>query len=832
MNRSLRKFFLSIVLPSFLAISLFIVSIYVVILPVFKNNVMEAKKEMISELTNTAWSLIDEYHQEYKDSVIGEDEAMRLAALRVQRMRYGEGSKDYFWIIDTQPTMVMHPYRTDLINSNLSNYTDPRGNKLFVEAVEIVAGNNKGFIDYYWQWKDDSTRIVPKLSYVKAFKPWGWIIGTGVYLEDVRNEIKMLQSNFLRLVLLIIFIIALILIYIIRQSHKIESKRSKAQEQLLLSNQKYKSLVEASSEGTLMIIDDRIIFANQKLANLIGFEASEIMTKRADELFDINWGKVMEKITKPNKSFNFEASIAWGKNMGEGVILSISKIDYDGHVAIIVIAKEVSTKKQIERETEQLTYELQTSLLLMNQPIGHFIQPLLQCNLNESILNAAKIMTRRNQDVIFIANNEEILGVINDYDLRTRVVAEGLNMTNSVSSIMSSPIISVKEDILLYEAILMFNTMGVSHLAVKNADGRFIGTISNEEILSVQRNSLSYLVKEIEHTEDVKHLVGIVKKIPVLVKALLDSGALIQNITRIVSSVTDAITKRIIYLSIEELGSPPCKFAFIVLGSEARMEQSLATDQDNAIIFDDEFDSEEVRTYFLELGRRVNASLHETGYKLCKGEIMAQNPKWNLPLKNWKLKFAKWIQEPEPQSILETTIFYDLRYIYGDYALVNELKEFVFEVSNNRDMFFFHLAQSVVKLKIPLGMFGQIKAMDDDEMHRNLDLKKVLEPIIGFIRVYTLYNKLYATNSMQRLKRLHEKSVYSKELFDELNQSYDYLMMMRFRSQSNQLLNNEATDNVIDTKEFTEIKDATLKKILSVISNIQTKLSFDFKGAN
>lgn len=827
-SQNLRKFFISIVLPSFLAIVLFIVSIYFLIIPTFERNIMDRKKEMIKELTNTAWSLVDEYYQEYSDSILSDKEAKLLAASRVEKMRYGGEAKDYFWISDMKPVMVMHPYRQDLIDSDLKHYADPNGKKLFVEAVQVVKNESEGFINYYWQWKDDSSRTVPKLTYVRGFEPWGWVIGTGIYLEDVRHEIASLQSRLLKVSFVIALFIILIILYVIRQSLKIERKRKRAEDQLLLSNQKYKSLVDASTEGTLMLIDNRIIFANQKLANLIGFETAEILNQRVDDFFVINLDDSVQKITQDNKSFNIETTVSQGNKTGDEVVLSISKVDYNQHVAIIVVVKEVSTKKQIEKDTEQLSHELQTSLLLMNQPISHFVEPMLKCDLNDSIASVAILMTRKGQDIIFISNNNQLLGVVNDHDLRVRVLAESLDVEKPVSAIMSSPILSIKEDALLYEAILKFSHMGVSHLAVKNNTGTFIGKISVEKIMSVQRNSLSFLIQEIEAAENVKTLIGIVKKLPILVKALLDSGALIQNITRIVSSITDAVTKRIIQLSIEELGPPPCNFAFIVLGSEARMEQSLATDQDNAIIIEDtELD---VRPYFMELAQKVNPALHETGYKLCIGDIMARNPKWNQPLETWKKYFNKWIHTPDPQSILETSIFFDFRCVFGDTNLVDELREFVFAAARNRDLFFLHLAQSVAKLKVPLGRFGQIKAREDNEEHQHLELKKILLPIIGFIRVYALRSQLHSTNSHQRLKELYEKGVFEKELFDEQSQSYNYLMMMRFRSQANQLLNNEAPNNNIDTKNLSEIEKTMLRKILSGVNGIQAKLNLDFKG--
>ena len=179
-------------------------------------------------MTNAAWSLIDEYNKEYQNSNLKLEEAQQVAIKRVSEIRYGKELKDYFWIIDTTPKMIMHPYREELINSDLNNYRDPNGKKLFVEATKVVESDEYGFIDYMWQWKDDSTQIVPKLSYVKSFEPWSWIIGTGIYLDDIDEEIRNLKSGLLRISMLIVFIIIIILLYIVRQSLLIERKRKRA----------------------------------------------------------------------------------------------------------------------------------------------------------------------------------------------------------------------------------------------------------------------------------------------------------------------------------------------------------------------------------------------------------------------------------------------------------------------------------------------------------------------------------------------------------------------------------------------------------------------------
>ena len=179
-KNNLNRFFAFIVFPSILAIGFFILLFFTIVLPSYEKNIMEGKKETIFELTNTVWSLLEDYHHEVLQLDLPEDTARILAAERIKQIRYGDEYKDYFWIIDKQPVMIMHPYRPELANTDLSDYQDPEGKLLFVEATRIVAENGEGFINYMWQWKDDSTRIVPKLSYVKEFAPWGWIVGTGI----------------------------------------------------------------------------------------------------------------------------------------------------------------------------------------------------------------------------------------------------------------------------------------------------------------------------------------------------------------------------------------------------------------------------------------------------------------------------------------------------------------------------------------------------------------------------------------------------------------------------------------------------------------------------
>jgi PAS domain S-box-containing protein len=832
-GKDLHKFYLSIVIPSIATIILFIISMFIFILPYFETNIMDKKKEMISELTNTAWSLLEEYDREVINQNLTKKEAQEMVASRIEQIRYGKENKDYFWIIDQQPRMIMHPYRPELIQTDLSNYEDPNGKKLFVEATSLVSQDGEGYIDYMWQWKDDSTRIVPKLSYVRGFSSWGWIIGTGIYLEDVQKEIRILKLRLLRISLMITAIITLILSFVIRQSLSIENQRKDAEAELLLSKQKYKSLVQASTEGTLMMLNQKIIFSNIKFSNLSGYESEKVLSLSFEDIFTADWGRIISSFEDTKRSVPLETQIKCANDVKKEVIISVSQIQYGGDIGYIIVVKEITQERQIEKETEHLAQELQTSLLLMNQSIKPLIHDVLKCTIDTSIHDAAALMTRKKSKIIFIHRKNEVIGVINDSDLKKRVIAEGLDTQRPVVEIMTSPVKSISEHALLYEAILKFKNTDISHLATRNENGSITGVISYEEITGMQQNSVSYLIKEIEISEDIEQLRKIHNRVPVLVNALLESGDKTQNITRIITSISDSIAYRIISLAIEDLGEPPCSFAFMVMGSEGRMEQTLSTDQDNAIIFDNmkQGQLEKARKYFEGLGKQISQNLHVVGYKLCEGEIMASNPKWVQPLSVWKDYFSEWINSSDPQSILDASIFFDFRFVYGKKVFVNKLRQHVNKALDGKSVFFYHLAQSVVKFKPPLSFTGKIISKNHSGDHLNIDIKKIIFPIVGFIRLYALNNKLDETNTLERLRQLHLQEIITKAMYDELVLSYNYLMHLRFRFQARSILDNLPPDNIIDINKLTQIEVTTLKKIFGEMNDLQTKLNFDFKGS-
>ncbi|MCK4981211.1 MAG: cache domain-containing protein, partial [Candidatus Delongbacteria bacterium] len=211
------------------------------------------------------------------------EEAQEKSIIEIEAMRYGDENKDYFWITDMQPNMVMHPYRTDLKGQDLSDFKDvmnKSGKYLFVEFVKIVKAQKEGYVEYLWQWKDDQTRVVPKLSFVKGIPEWKWIIGTGVYIDDVEDEIALLTKNIMIIFSIIAGVLILILSYVIFQSRRINNDLLQAEAGLTEAKDRYRALVEASNEGHILEVEGENVYSNFTLQKMLGYSGKEISSMK------------------------------------------------------------------------------------------------------------------------------------------------------------------------------------------------------------------------------------------------------------------------------------------------------------------------------------------------------------------------------------------------------------------------------------------------------------------------------------------------------------------------------------------------------------------------
>lgn len=248
-----KSFGLRIILPTGLTIALFILALFMFVIPTIEKNSMDRKREMIRELTNSAWNILAKLDNDEQLGVLTRDQAQKQAIDQIRNLQYGQKMKDYFWINDMHPRMVIHPYRTDLNGSDLSDYKDPNGKRVFVEFVSVVKKDGSGYVDYMWQDRDNKNIVVPKTSYVKGFAPWGWIIGTGIYIGDVQAEINLLIRSVTKIAGVILLLMLLLLAIIIRQSYRtqkqlwIEEEELKKTQASLFFSEKMASLGKLSA---------------------------------------------------------------------------------------------------------------------------------------------------------------------------------------------------------------------------------------------------------------------------------------------------------------------------------------------------------------------------------------------------------------------------------------------------------------------------------------------------------------------------------------------------------------------------------------------------------
>jgi len=233
----------------------------------------------------------------------------------------------------------------------------------------------------------------------------------------------------------------------------------------------------------------------------------------------------------------------------------------------------------------------------------------------------------------------------------------------------------------------------------------------------------------------------------------------------------------------------------------------------------------------MALGEKVCKNLDQAGYRLCKGEIMAMNPKWCQPFSSWKNYFYHWITEATPQNLLEINIFFDFRTLHGKRRFTDELRQYIDDLLQKNRPFFIYFAQNALIYKPPIGFFGKIVVGSSDKKPETFNIKNAMKLLLNFARIYSLQHNIAETNTLLRMKKLYEIGAIKKNTYEETTEVYNYLMQIRLKHQTIMMNNNLPPDNFINPKSLTDIELAMLKRALSHLSDIQTKISFHFKGS-
>lgn len=461
-------------------------------------------------------------------------------------------------------------------------------------------------------------------------------------------------------------------------------------------------------------------------------------------------------------------------------------------------------------------------------------RPVEVINGDESVMSAARKMTDLSLGSLLVIDpSGKVVGIVTDNDLRTKVVAQGLDYGSSVASIASSPVKSMPEAAPAFDALLQMMNQQVHHLAVER-DGDLVGMITAHDIMIQQGTSPISLFREIVSQRTIEGLYSLGEKVPLVVSNLVQEGGKAQDITRMVAVLNDHIVTRVLALLEEEIGPAPYRWCWLMLGSEGRREQTFATDQDNALLYETPpEDWEQIKTaklYFRRLGNEAIKHLEACGYALCKGKMMASTPNWRKPSKVWQGYFDRWMSSPEPQAVLHATIFFDFRAGYGSVSLGEHLRDYVSEVAPRRGIFLMHLAKDCLAGRAPLTFFREFVVEKDGQHKNRLDLKtRGLVPFVDFARVMSLKYGVKETNTLARLKALADGEHIQRGFYAEVREAYEFQMQVRLVHQLRRLLAGLKPDNYIDPVDLTDTERQTLKEAFGVINSIQGFLKEEIK---
>jgi len=461
----------------------------------------------------------------------------------------------------------------------------------------------------------------------------------------------------------------------------------------------------------------------------------------------------------------------------------------------------------------------------------------LTCPPEETVVGVARRMTERGVGSVIVVDEIGVpMGILTDGDLRSKVLASGRLVNVPVIDIMNRPVQCVPPEAFCFEAVLSMTTNRIKYLPVM--DGmKLVGIISEHDLMVSQGNNPVAVIKGIQQAKTIDEVVLIRRNIDLAMNVILEHGGMAKDICELITTLNDHLTRRLIVLAEEAMvreghGRPPVPYAWLALGSEGRQEQTLRTDQDNALIFENVSPEREgeVQSYFLNLAERVITGLERCGFPRCKGGIMAVNPKWCQPFRVWRDYFRHWIVDFDypVEEVLAAFVFFDCRPIYGHYELVTRvaghISEFLDQGSFVREM-----AKTAVLHKTPLGFFKRLVVEKSGEHKNQLNLKlNGLTPLVDAIRTLALDQKVFDTNTLDRISALVDKEVLTQAEADDLRDAFNVIMLIRVRHHLNVLRQAGVPDNYVNPDELSIIQRAMLKEAFKTIDKLQGVLELRY----
>ena len=419
------------------------------------------------------------------------------------------------------------------------------------------------------------------------------------------------------------------------------------------------------------------------------------------------------------------------------------------------------------------------------------------------------------------------IGIFTTPDALARVTLPQLPLDTPIGKLMTPHPVCLEEEAPLVEAALAMARHGIRHVVVTR-DGHLAGMISERDLFALQRASLVRVTERVRAAHSVAQLAEAAAEIRLLTRHLLAQGVDAEHVTQMTSALNDSLTQRLIEIAAQRHALPG-HWCWLALGSEGRIEQTLATDQDNALIYATEGDAAAARPVLLAFASEINLGLEACGFPLCKGDIMARNPRWCLTPEEWRRVFDNWIRNTQPEALLNAAIFFDFRPIAGEPALAGALREAVLAQTRGHPAFGRAMTEAALQSRPPLGLLDSFVADDSADFPGTLDLKAFgARPFVDAARVLSLAHALPPTGTAARLRAAGAAGVLPQEEVAASVEAFHYIQGLRLRHQHLEGDLAKGAENRIDPEKLNAVDRRILKAAFRQAALLQERLRMDF----
>ncbi|MFN3664411.1 DUF294 nucleotidyltransferase-like domain-containing protein [Yoonia sp.] len=446
------------------------------------------------------------------------------------------------------------------------------------------------------------------------------------------------------------------------------------------------------------------------------------------------------------------------------------------------------------------------------------------CATDATISDAARLMRQHRISCLPVTNDGKLAGIVTLHDINNRVVAEGLDPAQPVSRIMTADPLTLPPSAIGSDVLHMMMERRFGHVPIVD-QGKLVGIVTQTNLTQFQAANSASLVRGVVRATTPDDMAAVTAKIPQLLAQLVGAGNRHETVTRLITDIADAVTRRLLALAEAEFGPPPVPYLWLACGSQGRQEQTGVSDQDNCLMLDDAVTDADM-PYFAKLATFVSDGLDQAGYYYCPGDMMATNERWRQPVRTWRSYFRRWIDSPSTEAQMLASVMFDLRPVGGTRTLFDDLHRDTLEHAARNSIFVAHMVSNSLKHNPPLGLLRGFATLRSGEHKNHIDMKmNGVIPVVDLGRIYALRGQLDSVNTRARIDSAHGAGLISQTGGRDLLDAYDLIAQTRLEHQASLIRAGRKPDNFMSPNVLSEFERSHLRDAFVVVRTMQSAVT-------